>query len=69
MSEARQGFYLDLKNKKEKLESELTEKFNKSEIEAEKNYSESLIELKDELSLLDDKLAQNTDELSGLFNL
>ena len=55
-----------MKDNKIKLENELTEKFNNSEIEAEKNYNESLIELKDELSLLDDQLAKNTDELSGL---
>ena len=66
LSEARQSFYLDLKNKKESLENELGRKFTQSEIEAEKNYNESLIELKEELSLLDDKLAKNTDELSGL---
>ena len=66
LSEARQSFYLDLKNKKEKLDAKLGENFAQSEIEAEKDYIESLSELKEELSLLDDKLAKNTDELSGL---
>ena len=66
LSEARQSFYLDLKGKKIKLEEELNEKFKQSESEAELRFDASLKELKEELSLLDDKLAKNTDELSGL---
>ena len=66
LTEARQSHYLDLKNKKTKLENDLNQKFSQSEVEAEINFNESLKELKEELSLLDDKLAKNTDELSGL---
>lgn len=66
MTSARQGLYLDLKESRDKVEKSLEEKFQNVELDAEKNYEQNLKDLKDELSLLDDQLAKNTDELSGL---
>ena len=62
----RNEYYSELKSKKDSLEAQLADRYLKSEAEAETQYEESLAELKDELSKVNEQLSQNTDELSSL---
>jgi F0F1-type ATP synthase membrane subunit b/b' len=66
LTEARQNLYFDLKKHKDILNLKLEEKFKQSEIDSENTYNQNLKELNSELSLLNDQLAKNTDELSVL---
>lgn len=66
LSEKRQELYLDLKTKKANLESQLQAKFENSERDAEELFNKNYDELKQELTLVNERLSKNTDELSGL---
>ena len=66
LTAARQNLYFDLKKNKDILNTKLEEKFKQSEIDSEKTFKQNLNELNSELSLLNDQLAKNTDELSVL---